>query len=118
MARSAASRSVSFVCSPFAFRRVGMVADTSNTRLSKNGTRLSSECAIDILSVLSRMSPTSQKNRSTYCMRVVSSRPATSAYAGAMSSWGTLGAALPAARLPARRRSRSSGLNATPFALV
>ena len=68
-----------------------MVADTSNTRLSKNGTRLSSECAIDILSVLSRMSPTSQKNRSTYCMRVVSSRPATSAYAGAMSSWGDAG---------------------------
>lgn len=41
-----------------------------------------------ILSVFNRMSPTSQKYRSTCCMRVVSSRSLTSAYTGAVSCWG------------------------------
>ena len=113
MARSAASRRAIFVCSPFALNGVGMVRETLNTSLSRNGTRLSSEGAIDILSVFSRMSPTSQKKRSTYCMRVVSSRSDTSAYAGAISSCGEH-----ACTGRFSRRARSSGLNATPLALV
>ena len=47
---------------------------TANTSVSRKGTRSSSELAIVILSALTRMSPRSQVNRSTYCMRVESSR--------------------------------------------
>ena len=42
------------------FRSTGMPAATSKTSLSRNGTRSSSECAIDIRSALTRMSPRSQ----------------------------------------------------------
>ena len=42
------------------FRSTGMVAATSKTSRSRNGTRTSSECAIDIRSALTRMSPRSQ----------------------------------------------------------
>ena len=113
MARSDASRSVSLVCVSLALSGVGMVADTSKTRRSKNGTRDSSEWAMDILSVFNRMSPTSQKYRSTYRMRVVSSRSLTSAYTGAVSCWG-VGALQP----PRSSWARSSTVKATPLALV
>ena len=64
------------------------------------------------------MSPTSQNRRSTYCIRVVSSSSATSAYAGAVNDWGVGTGFAPPPRRPRRSASRSAGLNATPFALV
>ena len=52
---------------------------TANTSGSRNGTRSSSEFAIVILSALTRMSPRSQVNRSTCCIRATGSQPADSA---------------------------------------
>ena len=63
-----------------------MVRETLNNLLSRNGTRLSSEWAIDIL-LVSRIAY--QPEREEVCMRVVSSRPGrSSAYAGAISFCG------------------------------
>ncbi len=79
IARSAALRRAILVWSGETFWLTGSVDASSKTFLSRKGTRLSSEWAMAILSVFSRMSPASQKAMSTRCMRVTSSSSATSA---------------------------------------
>ena len=70
---SSARRSAYFVVSLVTRWSTGSVPATLKTSGSRNGTRSSSELAIVILSALTRMSPRSQVNRSTYCMAVTSS---------------------------------------------
>ena len=83
---ASARRSAYFVVSLVIFRSVGMDEPTPNTSTSRNGTRSSSELAIVILSALTRMSPRSQVNRSTYCIRVEPSRWVVAAYSGLVTS--------------------------------
>src|SRR5690606_7671273 len=81
-----ACRSAYLVVSLVIFCSNGTVLATRKTSASRNGTRSSSEFAMVILSALTRMSPRSQVNRSTCCIRVTGSQPTDCRYGSAVMS--------------------------------
>ena len=82
----AASRKSTFVFGGETFSFKGSVEAKSHTFLSRNGTLTSTEWAIPILSPFMRISWTSHKWRSVYCIFVTGSWLFTCAYKGAVTS--------------------------------
>src|SRR5699024_6689948 len=72
---SAAPRIAILVWAALTLQEVGMRQARSKTLRSRKGTRSSSEFAMLILSALSRISPTIQRLRSQYSIRVTASWP-------------------------------------------
>lgn len=72
---SSALRMATFDWLRVIFWLIGICRATSNTSLSRKGTRNSSELAMVTLSAFTKMSPRSRVNRSRCCIRATGSQP-------------------------------------------